>query len=118
MAITFKKGPHIEGYYYFQVRDHTEMLLATSDFFSAGWKCLASATCIIQGEPSIKVTGDAADSWYFEIFAGSGSPTISEGTRLLTSERYTSPEQTEAAAKKFMEDAKKDGPDAPVVILS
>ncbi|HEY0578110.1 MAG TPA: hypothetical protein VGD73_28750 [Pseudonocardia sp.] len=71
-----------------------------------------------RGTPTVRVKQDGDGTWLFEIFAGAGSPTVPERARLLTSERYASQEQAEAMALKFMEDAKKDGPDAPVVILS
>lgn len=114
----FQKKPLPEDQFCMEVTSTSGQLLGTSPFFTEGWQCLAAATCIFQGKPTVTVQPDGEDRWMFKINAGTGSPTVPEGAILLTSERYPSQAEAEAGARGFMAEAKATGSDAPAVVLS
>src|SRR5882757_1357151 len=110
MGMIFQRKPALGDRWYFEVYGDSGKLLATSEFFSEGGHRIAAVGRITGGAPRVKVKGDDAGRWYFQIFAGPGDDVVPEGARLLTSERYATEEEAIVGARAFMEEAKRIGP--------
>jgi hypothetical protein len=92
MGMIFQRKPALEDRWYFEVYGDSGKLLATSEFFSEGGHRIAAAGCITGGTSTVKVKGDDAGRWYFQIFAGPGDDVIPEGARLRRTAASREPE--------------------------